>query len=610
MYVLLRPLIGFGHELVVAAAATGVHALVASDCWVPLIQWLRIDPIYSGAAIRAMGGVQVAGFAVAGPSGDLLHALLPAVFLPSQQVTAGAGISMVALAGAPALGRGLAAFCADLFWLTAGVWLCTRLGRRSWRWFALGACIQAQMVVNHLLYGPVSLSDLDASGIPFALQLVLPNGAWVTSGLADLAPVVRDVAIGCVLVACVYVCAMALLWAPAGVRRAVVWLRRRPNRHVGPTPVAGRSAVALIGALAILLALSPVGAFAKGHANWQSGATPALHALPRGVSSGRGQGLSHLFRLSGAAHVEIQPTSSGTGWQYLVDGMPEVIRGVGYNPQYASLPAADRTAVYDRDFSEMHKLGINTIEGWFETQFDGVTLDAAARNDIGVIMPFELNQDWPIEDPNVQQSILDHVSAYVEKYRNNPAVRMWAPGNENMHRVLYAHWVSQENVPAARARADAFAAFLPRLVDRIHELDPRHPVLYRDAEDVYLGRIANAFAQTGVERPWLVYGANVYSSPRLQQVIAEWPNQWHGRPLVISEFAPGGAGQAQRSLGLQQQWAMIRARPDVVLGGLAYTWATNGPEDLDRVFGLVDPAGVPTDGGLAALGAAYQSDGG
>jgi hypothetical protein len=64
----------------------------------------------------------------------------------------------------------------------------------------------------------------------------------------------------------------------------------------------------------------------------------------------------------------------------------------------------------------------------------------------------------------------------------------------------------------------------------------------------------------------------------------------------------------ERPLGFQQQWQVIRSNPGVVLGGLAYTWATNGPEDLDRVFGLVDPNGVPTDGALAALSAAYLAD--
>jgi beta-galactosidase/beta-glucuronidase len=310
---------------------------------------------------------------------------------------------------------------------------------------------------------------------------------------------------------------------------------------------------------------------------------------------------------NGPSTVQVVQTAPGQ-WQYIVNGEPSVIRGVGYNPQYANLPQADRQQLYERDFGAMRYFGINTIEGWFETQFDDVTLDAAAQDGIGVIMPFELNQDWPYENPNVQQSILDHVSAYVEKYRDNPAVRMWAPGNENLHRVLYPHWVSKENDPVARARADAFAAFLPVLVDRIHQLDPNHPVLYRDAEDVYLPRLKAAFQATGVQRPWLIYGANVYSPDRLQQIISQWPSQWLDGPLVISEFAPGGAGRADRPLGFQEDWAIIRSRPDVVLGGLAYTWATNGPEELDRVFGLVDANGAPTDRALAALSAVYLQD--
>jgi beta-galactosidase/beta-glucuronidase len=287
----------------------------------------------------------------------------------------------------------------------------------------------------------------------------------------------------------------------------------------------------------------------------------------------------------------------------------QTIRGVGYNPWYANLSPNDRSALYERDFSDMRRLGFNTIEGWFEGQFDSVTLNAAADNGIGVLMPFELNQDWDYTDPNVQASILARLSAYVEQYKDYPAVRMWAPGNENLHRILFAHWISQVNDPTARARAAAFAAFLPKLVDRIHELDPNHPVLYRDAEDLYLQWITNAFTQAGGgDRPWLVYGANLYSSARLQQVIANWPNQWPGRPLVISEYAPGGMGPADRPAGFQQDWQVIRSRPDVVLGGLAYVWATNGPEDLDRVFGLVDPNGVPTDGALAALSVAYLTE--
>jgi len=179
-------------------------------------------------------------------------------------------------------------------------------------------------------------------------------------------------------------------------------------------------------------------------------------------------------------------------------------------------------------------------------------LDAAtgclvvARYGVGVIMPFEINQDWDLTNPNVRQSILDHVSAWVERYKDHPAVRIWAPGNENIHRILYPRWVSQENEPVARARADAFAAFLPLLVDRIHQLDPKHPVLYRDAEDVYLRSLKTALEANGETRPWLLYGANVYSPTRLKQIVDAWPAQWLAGPLLISEFAPGGVGRGIR----------------------------------------------------------------
>ena len=356
--------------------------------------------------------------------------------------------------------------------------------------------------------------------------------------------------------------------------------------------------------VAITAACSPVGAMGMGSTNWDTGAV----VIPASSESGaRSSDHGPAPPSTGPTPVSIVQQSDGS-WQYLVDGTPETIRGVGYNPWYAGLNTAQRESLYDRDFSDMRRLGINTIEGWFENQFDSVTLDAAARNGIGVLMPFELNQDLDYTDPTVRATILDRLSAYVERYRNHPAVRMWAPGNENLHRILYAHWVSQLNDPQARARAEAMAAFLPVVVDRIHEIDPNHPVVYRDAEDVYLGWITNGFAQAGGDRPWLVYGANVYTDQRLQQIISAWPSQWPGHPLLISEFAPSGVSPSQRPLAFDQQWQMIRSRPGVVLGGLAYTWATNGPEDLDRVFGLVDPNGVPTDGALAALSAAYLTD--
>jgi hypothetical protein len=536
----------------------------------------------------------VAGLAVAGPIGDLLHSLCPTVFLGPEAVTRKAAISMVAAPGAPALGRALTTFGADVIWLSFGVWLYWRW-RRTCRPVAIvGALIQAQIGVNHLLAAHVPLTDLDASGLPFAVQVAVPSGGWFTSALAELPGGVRDLIIGTCLLVLGYAISISVV---------SIFLRRRRAPYQALTGAKWSPTLVSVG-LALLTAWSPVGALAFGAPNWQI--SPPRSAVALGEHS-RSGGARHTFRPSGATAVVIaHPTP--TVWQYMVDGVPQDIRGVGYNPWYANLSPADRSALYERDFSDMHQMGINTIEGWFENQFDSVTLDAAARNGIGVLMPFELNQDWDYSNPNVRASILQHIGQYVDTYKDHPAVRMWAPGNENLHRVLYSHWVSHSNDPQARARAAAFAQFLPVLVDRIHWLDPDHPVVYRDAEDVYLPWITGPFAQSGGSRPWLVYGANVYSATRLQQIVAGWPVQWPGQALLISEFAPGGMSPSDRPLGFHQQWGVIHSRPDVVLGGLAYTWATNGPEDLDRVFGLVDPNGLPTDGGLAALSGVYQSD--
>src|ERR1700730_4432503 len=76
--------------------------------------------------------------------------------------------------------------------------------------------------------------------------------------------------------------------------------------------------------------------------------------------------------------------------------------------------------------------------------------------------------------------------------------------------------------------------------------------------------------------------------------ISEWRVTVEHTPSQVAPIGPTDP------TGYQQNWSVIRSRPDVVLGGLAYTWATNGPEELDRVFGLVDGSGVPTDGSAAA----------
>ncbi len=593
-YLLAQPVLGVSRELAIGVLAYCVSGLVSSGWWQPAVNALRLDPIYAGVAIRSLGTIQPQGVAVAGPLGAMLHALLPAVFATPDKAIGGVFASLVVAPGASVLEHSLLTLIADMLVLLFGLACAAYASRRMWL-LLFGLLVQAQIVVGHLLSLRVGASDLEATGAPVALAVVFPSaGWWLPRQLEKLSQPWQGAIIGAALVILAYAVAIPVLLSVRGL-----------SRMVGGTTGPQWRALAVGSVLAIATMYSPVGAWARVASNWQTAnlqVPPAAAVMPRPVAS-------YASRSSMLGpHTVALAQDPGGNWHYLVDGTPEAIRGIGYNPQYAGLHRSERANLYQRDFSEIRSIGANTIEGWYDNQFDQLTLEYAARNGLGVILPYRLDHDWDYSDPGVQERILQDVSRWVRQYRNSAALRMWAPGNENLHRMLYSKWVSQEQLPRATAEAQAFAVFLPRLIDRIHELDPNHPIVYRDAEDVYVPCLQQGFSQQPRLRPWFVYGANVYSPSRLRQIMDNWPGHGLSGPLLISEFAPVGGGPAGRALGYAQEWQQIRTDPGFVLGGLAYAWATNGPEQLDRVFGLVDPSGAPCDAALAELSSLYQKD--
>jgi hypothetical protein len=603
---------------------------------------LPVDPVYGGAGLRVLGGIEPRGLAVAGPIGMLLHWLLPVLFSPPELAASGAAVSALVGPGVTVLARLLTALLATTVLLAAVTGLSSRVHRPAWRVTAALARVWLLLDLAHET--DLGVRDLEATGLPFALAAFAPVDAHgqrllLTTHLEALPDgVIACLSAGLAIVGCAL--GVSLLRGVSGLIRTglrhrqvsaltpgliISLVRSRFNGMVSATP----RLAALVG-IAVVVSLSPFGTLAEGEtavliptslaADDAPAAAPAVDPAPGAVEVQPADDLAPAAAPTdepiAAAPAQPTPTPNGNivtlegvGYQYTmrVNGRPTVIRGMGYNPWYASLPPDERRLRYRRDFSAMREIGVNTLEGWFQNQFDEVTLDEAERHGLKVIMPFELNQDYDYSDPAIKAMFRQQVTEWVQRYRDHPAVLMWGPGNEVMHRLIFPTAVQGQRDPAREQRADDFAAFYVELIDMIRALDSGHPVVYRDAEDLYFARLRTALLRDGLRRPWFIYGTNVYTQ-RLADVIERWPSQGLDAPLLVSEFSPGGSGAAERPGMLGWYWSTIRAHPERVLGGVVYTWTTQGPEDLDRVFGLTDPTGAPVDGSIAALRQIFRDD--
>ena len=302
---------------------------------------------------------------------------------------------------------------------------------------------------------------------------------------------------------------------------------------------------------------------------------------------------------SSASFVTVERAGDGS-FRYLVNGSPQVFIGMGYNPIYRYLSDEERAENYDRDFKILCEAGVNHIIGWDadkgyeQDKFDELTLDYAEKYAIGVVMPFYLPVEGDYTDEAFTRSLMEEVAKKVERFRDHPALRMWGVGNE----VLVE--MSSDSMRAA------FCQFYPRIVDLIHELDPNHPVIYREAEDVFLSAISEWFGNDE-ERPWLLYGMNIYTM-ELERILDTWPSEGLNHPLIVTEFGAEPDSPEGRAIGYLSMWRMIRAHPEYVLGGAPYAWTTAGPEPTDVIWGLMDENSQPVDDTFEQLAEEWRQE--
>jgi beta-galactosidase/beta-glucuronidase len=303
--------------------------------------------------------------------------------------------------------------------------------------------------------------------------------------------------------------------------------------------------------------------------------------------------------------TEVTITRDANGFIYRVNGQPESVRGMGYNPQMTSLSLPDRRAVLERDFAAMHSVGVNTVFGWDPAEFDGLLLDVANEYGLGVAVPYDIDFTADLTDPSARATARAEMISLVERYRQHPALRMWAVGNEVLQRTVPPIWCSPESFDdASVARARSLAQFIVELTDSVHELDPHHPVIYRESEESYTSWLTEAWAESPSARPWLIYGVNAYTA-RLGEIIDSLPGRGIDGPVLVSEFAPWEGERGARSSGLRDLWGQIQARERRVIGAAVYVWYADGPETVDQRYGLVDAAGRSVDNAVETIAQLY-----
>jgi hypothetical protein len=642
-YSVMAPLLAIAHETIVLAMAF----LIGDVAWVmatgDLLRTLPFDPIYTGAMLLTLGGIEPRGLAVADPAGGLLHAAWPAIFESPSLVAPNAWISAVVAPGSTIVSRWVCGLVADAVLIVVGL-VTLRHARQRGRWLAVfGAIVQAHVVVTHLIDTPPDLADVEAAGVPFAVAIIVSGdvqgGPRLAEALERLVAPFQGAVLGLGMVALAYLPALLgmLIWRMARGG----WQAGRARRVAAPSRLTlrrtlrmgrdlfrwdglptGLGRVVALTTLAVAVALSPLGDLADAQTRFLSASltpgpahddedvhltNPAAQAALPAPPGEHGDGTTAF--VPGQTGSSDGPTvvavvGSGFRYQYTVNGVPQIIRGIGYNVQYRTLPPAERARLIDRDFAALKEAGVNTVFGWEPAEFDAVLLDTAQRHGLGVAPPFELDPDAAYADPAVRAQITADALAWVARYRDHPAIRMWAIGNEVLHKLVYPSWMPVRSDPAWEQRARDFAAFYVELIDKVRAADPNHPILHRDAEDAYQTWLRDAFQATG-RRPWFIYGINAYT-PRLAEILTAWPGEGWDVPLLVSEFAPGGMSPADRPEGFRSMWRMIRGANGWVIGGAVYAWTTDGPEEVDRVFGLVDAQGQPVDGAFAAVGSLFR----
>lgn len=258
-------------------------------------------------------------------------------------------------------------------------------------------------------------------------------------------------------------------------------------------------------------------------------------------------------------------------YQLTVDGKPFFIKGVG--------------GAGDKEIAS--RLGANSFRTWGIDDNTKEQLDEAQRLGMKVTLGIWLGHERHGFNYNNADQVaeqLERVKAAVLKYKDHPALLMWAAGNE------MEGFKNGDNA--------AIWSAINNIAITIKRLDPNHPVMCVTAE-VGGDRVKNLHRLCpDVD----VMGINSYAG--VGSLVKRYKEAGGSKPIVLTEFGPPGTWEVQKNAWgavpeptstEKGKWYRIAYQQTVehsnlCLGSYAFTWG-NKQEATATWFGMLLPDG-------------------
>lgn len=257
-------------------------------------------------------------------------------------------------------------------------------------------------------------------------------------------------------------------------------------------------------------------------------------------------------------------------WNLLVNGKNFYIKGAGCGAAVGKK---------GEDYLKLAKeLGANCVRTWGIDQGTKEYLDKAASYGLMVIPGIWLNRVENnvsyIGENTYKKNKEAEVISYVNTFKAHPAILMWNVGNE----TIFFTKSEDEKV--------ALCVFLESLVQKIHRIDPSHPVIYNSVNSLDLPYLKKYVPSLDI------IGMNAYGSIRIFH--SGWDLTGIDKPYVFTEFGqqlhftrpkdingkPEELGDYQKAFIYKDSMSQILGYKGYNLGALAFHLGETSQETM------------------------------